>query len=87
VPPAERARWLAEVAEALDAANELLHRLRLIEAESAIVDELYLHIEGARLEVQSLRLSRSLNARQQTRPEWSESGPWLQRHVRPLQTP
>jgi acyl-CoA reductase-like NAD-dependent aldehyde dehydrogenase len=87
VPPAERAKWLAELAEALNAAHELLYRLPVADAERGLANELYLRIEGARLEVQSLRLSRSLNARQENRPEWIEWGPWLQRDVQPPQSP
>lgn len=87
VPAADRARWLAEIAEALNAAHELLYHFPVTEAEQGLANELHLRIQGARLEVQSLRLSRALNARQETRPEWIESGPWLQRDVGPLQTP
>ena len=87
VPAADRARWLAELAEALNAAHELLQNLPFAEGEGATANELYIRIQGARLEVQSLRLSRSLNARQDSRPDWIESGPWLQRDVGPLQTP
>jgi hypothetical protein len=85
VPAAERARWLAELAEALTDAHELLHCLSFVAHEEALASELYLRIGGARLEVQSLRLSRSLNGRRETCPEWTEADLW--RHVRPLQTP
>lgn len=85
VSAAERARWLAELAEALTDAHELLHRLSFVERENGLASELYLRIEGARLEVQALRLSRSLNGRQETCPEWTEADPW--RDVGPLQTP
>jgi len=76
VPAAERARWLAELSEALNEA-----RRRLIEMEPSVgfgTDgrELFLRIEAARLEIQSLRLSRSLNPRQGNGPERTELPPW-----------
>jgi hypothetical protein len=73
---AERARWLAELSEALNQAHDVIRGLQLEEGERAVAQELYLRIEAARFEVQSLRLSRSLTARSETRPEWVDSEPW-----------
>lgn len=86
-PAADRAQWLAELAEALNAAHELLQNSPFADVERATANELYLRIEGARLEVQSLRLSRSLNPRKEVHPKWIESGAWLAGQVGPLQTP
>lgn len=68
LPAAERARWLAELSEALDRAHQALVQLRLpIESRAEAID-LFHRIEAAKLEVQSLRLSRSLNPRNEPDP-------------------
>jgi len=69
VPPAERARWLAELAQALEDAQRLFHQLDLRSMARANASELYMRIEAARLEVQSLQLSRSLRPRAQFPPK------------------
>lgn len=76
MPAAERARWLAELSEALRDAQELLRRLEITERQWAAAYELYLRIEATRLEVQSLRLSRSLQPRTEPRSKWSDPAPW-----------
>jgi len=76
VPVTERARWLAEVAQALNDAQALVTRLDLSGARQAETVELYLRIEAARLEVQSLRLSRSVQPRQEFGPEWNGLPLW-----------
>jgi hypothetical protein len=76
VPAAERARWLSELSEALNEAHRLLTSMALPRDCQAEARELYLRIEAARLEVQSLRLSRSLNPREQDDPERINSPPW-----------
>ena len=76
VPAAERARWLAEVSEALNEAHRLLMGLTVTGDRRAEAQELYLRIEAARLEVQSLRLSRSLHPREENGPERINSRPW-----------
>jgi len=70
VPSAERARWLAELAQALDDAQRLFQMLDLRTVPRAEAFELYMRIEAARLEVQSLRLSRSLRQRAELPPQW-----------------
>ena len=69
VPPADRARWLAELAEALDDAHRLFRQLDVRTIPRADAFELYMRIEAARLEVQSLRLSRSLRERAEISPQ------------------
>jgi hypothetical protein len=69
VPPAERARWLAELAQALEDAQRLFHQLDLRSMSRANASELYMRIEAARLEVHSLQLSRSLRPRAQFPPK------------------
>ena len=63
VRAADRARWLANISEALDAARDALVVLDLKTEERELGRELYLSIEAARLEVRSLRLSRSIRPR------------------------
>ena len=69
VPPADRARWLAELAQALDDAQRLFRELDVRTIPRADAFELYMRIEAARLEVQSLRLSRSLRERAEMSPQ------------------
>ena len=71
--PADRARWLAELSEALDQALVLVTRFALTSDQQAEGFELYLRIEAARLEIQSLRLSRSLRPRDDPGPDWIKS--------------
>jgi hypothetical protein len=73
---AERAQWLADVADALNSAQKLIASLNLNGERRADALELYLRIEAARLEVQSLRLSRHLQARSEIAPKWTGSQPW-----------
>jgi hypothetical protein len=72
VPAAERARWLAELSEALEDASRLFRRSDIGNLPRADVFEVYMRIEAARLEVQSLRLSRSLRLRDRNGSEWME---------------
>ena len=76
VPAAIRARWLAELSQAFDETHQLLRRLQLSDDQRPLAQEMFLKIEAARLEVQSLRLSRSLNPREQSEPKWTVSAPW-----------
>ena len=76
VPPGAKARWLAELANALDDAQQLLMRLALHPEERAAARELHWRIEAARLEVQSLRVSRSVRPRDEIGPERIESAAW-----------
>ena len=75
VPAAERARWLAEVSEALDAARDLIVRPEFSADETSALD-LHLRIETARMEVRSLRLSRWLQSRPQLGSERIDLGLW-----------
>ena len=75
VPAAERAKWLAEVSEALDAAHDLIVRPEFSADEASALD-LHLRIETARIEVRSLRLSRSLQSRPKLDPERIDLGLW-----------
>lgn len=76
LPAADRARWLAEVADALEQAHRLLFELDLKEDSAAEALDLHLRIEAARLEVQSLRLSRSITPRTRPDPDWTNFPAW-----------
>ena len=77
IPAAERARWLAELSGVLNEAHHLIQRLELREDQHALAKELHLQIEAVRFEVQSLMLSRSLQPRPESPPEWSQLPPWM----------
>lgn len=72
---AQRARWLAELADALNEARRVVKELA---AEQSRFDaiELAAQIEAARFEVQSLRLKRVTGGGQDFGPEWSKDIPW-----------
>lgn len=76
VPAPERAKWLAELSDALNEAHDLVVSLELPREQRADALELYLRIEAARLEVQSLRLSRSVQPRPELYPNWMGLPPW-----------
>jgi hypothetical protein len=71
---ATRARWLAELADVLDQTQRLLARLNLRAEQQGAGVELFLRIEAARHEVQSLRLSRQ--SRSDSDPAWTNLAPW-----------
>ena len=75
VPAAERARWLAELSEALNQAQLCLLRMDL-RGDYKEAYRLFLSIEAARFEVQSLLLSRSLRTGEGNDPIRTESSPW-----------
>jgi|tagenome__1003787_1003787.scaffolds.fasta_scaffold18570827_1 hypothetical protein len=76
VPAVDRARWLAELSEALGRAHRLLAAMDLNDGDRKAGLELNLRIHAAQLEVQSLRLSRSLQPRTQSDPKWTRLAPW-----------
>src|SRR5207237_321220 len=76
MPAADRARWLAEVSQALDEARALLQDLRIKDGEYDLACDLNARIESARFEVQSLRLSRSLQPRDHNDPKWTKFALW-----------
>lgn len=72
---AQRAHWLAELAEALDEARLLTEKIVTEPGFSGAAD-LQSQIEAARLEVLAMRLKRSGGGGQVFAPEWSETIPW-----------
>jgi hypothetical protein len=55
VSSAERARWLAELAKAIDEAQKVAWRLGVQEGDDAEAKDLYERLEAARVEVDALR--------------------------------
>ena len=72
----ERARWLAELAEALEQAQKLAWRMGLLEGDSVEAMELYGRLEAARMEVQSLRFGRFGTVPREYDPKWMDLVPW-----------
>ena len=72
---ARRARWLAELADALEEARRLIKQLGAAEGQIDAV-ELYARIEAVRLEVQAMRLRRSSASADKIGREWTKDFPW-----------
>lgn len=73
---AARARWLAELAEALLRAQELTWQFSETVAESSEAMNLYARLEAVRGEVRSLQL-RTVPARgAENDPDWMKKSPW-----------
>jgi hypothetical protein len=71
-----RARWLAEISEALEDAHKLACRLGARNVSPELID-VHARIEAARVEVRSLRLANGLRDKRSSDPEWTISSPWL----------
>ena len=74
-PAANRARWLAELAEALDEASALVRELGS-SARAPDTAELYARIDAARVQVEAMRVSRRSGGGEDFDPEWSKDLPW-----------
>lgn len=72
---AQRARWLGELADALDEARLLMKQLGAAEGRIEAV-ELYARIEAVRLEVQGMRLRKRNVGRGYDGSEWTKDFPW-----------
>jgi hypothetical protein len=75
----ERARWLSELADALDEAQKVAWRLGVSEGDSAEAKELYGRIEAAQAEVDRLRLSGSRRIREESDPDWTDIQLWARK--------
>ena len=75
-----RARWLAELSRALAEAQRLLIELGCEGELRSPSSELFIRIQAAMIEVQSLRLSHAPRRREQFNPEWMNSQPWSDGH-------
>ena len=71
-----RARWLGELAAALEEARRLTKQLGADEGRIEAV-ELYARIEAVRLEIQAMRLTRlSGGGGESFDPDWTKDLPW-----------
>src|SRR4051812_13407080 len=77
-PAVQRARWLAELSEALDEARRVVKRLGAADGQLEAV-ELYTRIEAIRLEIEAIRLGRRYASREEIDPERIGSPPWERR--------
>jgi hypothetical protein len=78
VSAAERARWLAELADALEQAERLVWSLGDLPRTNPEMIELYGSLDAARAEVQALRVKRVATAAADLGPFWMKS-PEMQR--------
>ena len=79
---AKRAKLLAELAIFLKEAQDLLLTLEVSDDSRALSIEVHIRIQAARLEVESLRRSRSLIMRRELDPEWTEQSLWTPQSFR-----
>ena len=68
----ERARWLDELAQAIDQAQRLTWRLGVHEGDNEEARLLYARLEAAHSEVESLRFGDWLDVRNEIDPKWLE---------------
>ena len=73
---AARARWLAELAEALLRAQDLSWRFGQAVGQSPEAMDLYARIEAVRGEVRSLQLRPVPGRDEENDPEWTNRSPW-----------
>jgi hypothetical protein len=73
VSAAERARWLAELADALEQAERLVWSLGDLPRSDPEMVDLYGSLDAARAEVQALRVKRIATAPADLHPFWTKS--------------
>lgn len=73
---AERARWLAELAQAVDEAQQLAWSLGASKANAAEVEGLYRRLEAVRIEIEALRRGRLPVREADTDPIWTSLLGW-----------
>ena len=66
---ADRARWLAELAVAVDEAQVLLWRIGVLEGDNGDAKDLYSRLEAARAEIECLRGLREVT-HERFDPDW-----------------
>lgn len=72
---ATRARWLAELANTIESAQQLAWQLGTAARPSPEARELYSRLEAARVEVEAMRGARA-GVRELPEPPWLESLGW-----------
>ena len=76
---AQRARWLAELAEAIDGAKRLARTLAVSRHEEAEARDLFARLVAVELEVEVLRRVPRNDMRSQIDPKWTSFVPWNRR--------
>ncbi|MEP7130461.1 MAG: hypothetical protein ABI770_04960 [Sphingomicrobium sp.] len=76
VSAVERARWLGELAQALEEAQALVVRLATAEGRRIESLDLSARLGAAGAEVQSLRRNRISETAEDIDPDWSKHLPW-----------
>jgi hypothetical protein len=71
-----RARWLAELSEALEQADRLASRLGLSCVQGSDAMELFIRLAAARSQMQALRLGRPDDGLEDADPKWSNPPLW-----------
>lgn len=79
VTAAQRARWLAELSDALENAQELLRDLLPGDACDADALDLCARLETALAEARSLQFGRPKKGQPRLHPQWSNLVPWDRR--------
>ena len=72
----ERARWLAELAIAIEQAQRIAWRLGVSEGDDPEAKSLYGRLEAARSEIDSLRRGTWSGTHQELDPFWMQLLPW-----------
>jgi hypothetical protein len=68
----DRARWLAELARAIDEAQQLVWRMAALRGDNVRSSEIYGQLEAARDEVERLQRSATRKIRFERQRDWSE---------------
>ena len=68
----DRARWLAELARAIDEAQQLVWRVGALRGDNARSSEIYGRLEAARDEVERLQRSANRRTRLGLQRDWDE---------------
>ena len=76
VGAAQRARWLAELADAIEEAQRIAWRLGISEGDDPDARNLYARLEATRDEVDSLQRGGWAGAQQQLDPIWMNLLAW-----------
>jgi hypothetical protein len=76
VTATQRARWLRDISDALEEAQDLVWQLAIAEARDVDALDLSARIEAARAEARSMCVSRVDRSSVQTDPKWSVLLPW-----------
>ena len=68
----EKASWLAELARAIDEAQQLVWRLAILRGDNPRASEIYGQLEAARDEVERLQRTVGQEAKRELHRDWSD---------------